>query len=109
MSSNEAKQNWGSVMSTARETGSAVVVESHGKPMVAVISYDEFTDFQEFRERRRRQDLLNRLDQLEAQFGDRNKDLSEEEIEELAVRAGREINRAAAERQRRRASGLQDQ
>jgi prevent-host-death family protein len=102
MSSNDVKQRWGTVISTAREADNAVIVESHGTPLVAVIPYAEFADFQEFKEQRRRQDLLSRLDVLEAKFGNRNADLSEEQIEEIAVRAGREINRAAAEKQRAR-------
>ncbi len=106
MSSNEVKQRWGSVMSTAKETDNAVIVESHGTPLVAVIPYDEFVDFKEFKEKRRRQELLRRLDQLEAQYDGRNDDLSDEEINELAVRAGREINRAVAERHRQRVADL---
>lgn len=38
------------------------------------------------------------LRQLEARIGDRNRDLSDAQIQEMAVRAGREINRAANER-----------
>lgn len=106
MSSNDVKQRWGSVMRTVKVPNDAVVVESHGRPMVAVIPYDEFADFQEFKELRRRQQLLARLDQLEARFGNRNSDLSENEIEEIAVRAGREINRAVAERHRKRTTDL---
>lgn len=106
MSSNEVKQRWGSVMSTAKETDNAVIVKSHGTPLVAVIPYDEFADFQEFKEKRRREELLRRLDQLEARYDGRNDDLSDEEVNELAVRAGREINRAVAERHRKRVADL---
>jgi hypothetical protein len=102
MSSNEVKQNWGSAVRAARQADSAVIVESHGKPLLAMIPYVEFTDFLEFKEARRRQELLRRLDEFEASYDGRNDDLSEEEIEALAVRAGREINRAVAEKHRAR-------
>ena len=100
MSANEAKQNWGALMRAAREEDGVVVVESHGKPQVIVVSYDEFEEFRSFKEAQRRKELLRRLDEFEARWGGRNNDLTEEQIEELAVRAGREINNDAAERHR---------
>lgn len=100
MSSNEVKQRWGSVMSTAKEVDNAVIVESHGTPMVAVIPYGEFEQFQKFKLERRRTLALQRFRELQERIGDRNQDLTDEEIEDIAVRAGREINRAAAARQR---------
>jgi len=101
MSSNEVKQRWGSVMSTAKETDNAVIVESHGTPLVAVISFGRFEKLREFEKREQRERALRTLKEIEARYDGRNDDLTEEEIEELAVRAGREINRAAAERQRK--------
>jgi len=92
MSSNDAKQHWGSVMSLANSPDDAVIVESHGKPKVAVISYDRFEKLQELEQQARRAWALEQLRELEQRIGDRNRDLTDEQIEELAVRAGREIN-----------------
>jgi len=92
MSSNDAKQRWGSVMSLASSPDDAVIVESHGKPKVAVISYDRFEKLQELEQQARRAWALEQLRELEERIGDRNRDLTDEQIEELAVRAGREIN-----------------
>lgn len=101
MSSNEAKQRWGSVMSTVKVPEDAVVVESHGKPKAAVISFERFEKLRELEKQAERERALRWLREFEAAYDGRNDDLTEEQIEELAVRAGREINRAAAERQRR--------
>ncbi len=86
MSANEAKQNWGALMRAAREDDGVVVIESHGKPQVMVVSYDEFEEFRAFKEAQRRQEMLRRLDEFEARWGGRNTDLSPEEIEDLANR-----------------------
>jgi prevent-host-death family protein len=91
MSANEAKQNWGALMRAAREDDGIVVVESHGKPQVVVVSYDEYEAFRDFKEAQRRKELLRRLDAFEARWGGRNTDLTEEQIEELANRFSREF------------------
>lgn len=100
ISSNEAKQRWGSVVASVINDGDEVVVESHGKPTVAVISYHEFIEYQEHREHQRKAAELRRFRDLEAKASDTSQRLSEEEIEELSVYIGREINQKVAERQR---------
>lgn len=90
MSSNDVKQKWGTVMSSASEPDHAVIIESHGKPRVAVIPFAEFQAFQAFKEQRRRQSLLHQLDELEATYGNRNEDLTDAQVTELADRFSRE-------------------
>lgn len=96
MSSNEAKQNWGSVMSTVEVPEDAVVVESHGKPKAAVISFERFEKLRELEKKDQRERALRRLREFEASYDGRNDDLSEEEIEELAERFSREFYRDLA-------------
>lgn len=98
LSSNDVKHRWGSVMGAVNDPDDAVIVQSHGKPKVAVISYDRFEKLQELEDKARRAWALEQLRQLEQRIGARNSDLSAEQIEELAVATGREINRAAYER-----------
>lgn len=50
MSSDDATQHWASVMNAASNPDDAVIVESHGKPKVAVISYDRFEKLRELEE-----------------------------------------------------------
>ncbi len=102
MPSNEAKQQWETLIKSIQKSGDPVIVESHGTPVVAVIPYDEFTEYRNYKEQRRRQELLERLDRIEANYDGRNDDLTEEQINDIAVTIGKEINRAAAERHRRR-------
>lgn len=91
VSSNDAKQHWGAMMSGISSPDDAVIVESHGKPNVAVISYTRFEKMLELEERARRAWVLEQLRQLEERIGDRNRDLTDEQIEELADRFSREF------------------
>lgn len=91
ISSNDAKQHWGSMMNAASSPEDAVIVESHGRPRVAIISYDRFEKLQELEDKARRAWALEQLRQLEQRIGDRNNDLTAEEIEELADRFSREF------------------
>jgi len=91
LSSNEAKQQWGSVMSAVSNDGAEVIIESHGKPKAVVISYDEYQGLQQLREKQRREAGLAELQAISELVGDRNNDLSEEQIEELADRFTREV------------------
>jgi len=91
ISSNEAKQQWGSLMTSVNQHGDEVIVESHGKPKVVVISYDEYQSVQELREKQRRADALTELAAITRLIGDRNKDLSDDQIEELSVRFSKEF------------------
>jgi prevent-host-death family protein len=99
VSSNEAKQHWGAMMKAASE-GEDVIVESHGKPKAVVISAEAYEQLQGAREHSRRQAMLDWLQAFEARQRERNKDLTPEQVEEIAIRAGREINAAVAERAR---------
>lgn len=91
ISSNEAKQQWGSTMEAASDPDDAVIVESHGKPKVAVISYDRFMRAQELEEQARRARALEDLRRLEERIAHRNRDLTDEQIEALADRFSREF------------------
>jgi prevent-host-death family protein len=102
ISSNEAKQRWGAVISAVSEQGDEVIVESHGKPKVAVISYEEFERFKELREQQRREEAVRRIRALENKAADSSVPLTEDEIEKLSVSVGREINVAVAEKHRLR-------
>lgn len=61
-------------------------------------------------ELQRKRDIgLRAIREIEASYDGRNDDLSEEEIEALAVRAGREINDAVKERIRTERFTLADE
>lgn len=101
VSSNEAKQKWGAMLKAA-SSGEAVIVESHGKPKAVVISPEAFEEYQQAREQQRREDTLEWLRGFEERQRERNKDLTPEQVDDIAIRAGREINAVAAKKQRER-------
>lgn len=99
VSANEAKQRWGAMMDSVDE-GTRVIVESHGKPRAAVISVVDLERLQALEERERRAEAVRLLEEIAQSQGERNSDLSEAEIEEIAIREGREIKRAVTEKLR---------
>ncbi len=99
ISSNEAKQKWGAMISAA-SNGDDVIVEVHGKPKTVMISFEEYQQLREVREQQRRVELVKRFDALQRRLEGRNQDLTEAQVEEIAVRAGREINAAVADKRR---------
>ena len=90
ISANEAKQRWGTVMRTVADGRDAVVVESHGRPRVAVISIERYRQMQDLELQRKRDIGLRAIREIEASYDGRNDDLSEEEVMELAVRYTKE-------------------
>ena len=91
ISSNEAKQQWGSVIRYVSEQGDEVIVESHGKPKAVVMSIAAFAEVEALREQKRRADILDRLGALEVRQAALNQDLSEEDAMALAVRFSSEM------------------
>jgi prevent-host-death family protein len=90
VSSNEAKQHWGAMMKAASE-GEDVIVESHGKPKAVVISPEAFEELRKARDEAERKEALEWLRDFEERQIERNKDLTQEEADELANRAAHEI------------------
>ncbi len=86
LSSNEAKQQWGSIMKSVGDDGDEFIVESHGKPKVVVIPFDEFEAFQKARKEQIRAEALMKLQAWDQKYADRNSDLSEQEVEQIARR-----------------------
>ncbi len=98
ISANDAKQRWGFLMGAVEQDGDRVVVESHGKPKVAVVSVKDLERLEALDEKERREEAIRRLRALEDRIGSRNKDLTEEAIKNLAQRSSREaIDDLAAE------------
>jgi prevent-host-death family protein len=91
ISSNDAKQRWGTLIADVADQGEEVIVASHGKPRVVVMSVAAYEEVQTLREQKRRADALERLHQLHERVEARNQDLDEEEAIEFAVKLGREL------------------
>lgn len=91
VSSNDAKQNWESVIGSVSAGEDEVIVESHGKPKVVVISFEEDKSVQELRVKQRRAALLERFRALSERIGNRNNDLTDQQIDELSNRFSHEF------------------
>jgi prevent-host-death family protein len=91
LSSNEVKQRWGAVMGSVSRGEGEVIVESHGKPKVAVISYEEFERFDTLRKKQERADILRQFRELSDSLANKNSDLTPEQVDELANRFSHEF------------------
>ncbi|HWV23023.1 MAG TPA: type II toxin-antitoxin system prevent-host-death family antitoxin [Thermomicrobiales bacterium] len=89
VSANDAKQRWGAMM-RAVEEGERVIVESHGRPKVAIVPVEDLERLETLDVRQRRDDALRRLRALAERIGDKNASLSDEDVEKLVDRASRE-------------------
>ncbi len=91
VSSNEAKQRWGSLLGYVNEHGDEVIVENHGRPRAVIMSYAAYEEVQMLREQNRRAGILDRLRSLEERLGRRNRDLTDAEAMELGDRFSHEL------------------
>lgn len=84
VSVSEAKNQLSAVMEWAVENPDGVIIESRGRPKVAILSYAEYQEFLALREQARRKETLRQLKELAERMWALNSDLSDEEVEELA-------------------------
>ena len=93
----ESKEQWNQLVESIETEGDAIVENERGEK-VAVISYEEFLEYREQRRKQLAAEGYARLQKALEGQDERNSDLSQEEIEELADRASREaIDDLAAE------------
>ncbi len=91
VTASEVEQQWGSLLESVGDEGEEVIVERDGEATAALIPIAAYEEIVSLREEQRRHDIDARIAALERSIGDRNRDLSDEEITALAVRAGREM------------------
>jgi PHD/YefM family antitoxin component YafN of YafNO toxin-antitoxin module len=92
-STTEAKNQLSSIMHFIEGPGEAAIIESHGRPRAAVISYEEFEAFKKLKVKERRQQSLKRLEALRKEVSSRNQDLwhlSDDELMDFVVDALRD-------------------
>lgn len=95
----ESKTQWNTLIESIESEGDAIV-ESESGAKAALISYEEFLEIKEARRKWRYEEGLERLRQLEEEQALRNSDLSEEEVERIALEVGREIRESLNEKYR---------
>lgn len=90
VSTREARDKLSAIIGWVREHRDEVIVESRGEPSAVIMSYARYEEVQALREQKRRQDALQQLREVRKRVGARNRDLTEEQADELADRASRD-------------------
>ncbi|HUF37724.1 MAG TPA: type II toxin-antitoxin system Phd/YefM family antitoxin [Anaerolineales bacterium] len=99
ISATEAKNNLGAILDRVRSGDATVVIERYGRPEAVVIGYDHFEILQAVLRKERTEKTWRDLEKRAIAIRERNRDLSEEEVESLADEISREtIARLIAER-----------
>jgi prevent-host-death family protein len=97
----EAKKRLGALLRVVSQNGEEIIVENRREPAAVIVSFGDYQELQCLREERRRRELLEEFRKAMAAQAERNKDLSEEEAEELGIRAIQEIREERRSRGRR--------
>lgn len=91
ISSTELQKNTRAVIDWTRTKGEPVIVETYGKPMAALLSFDEFDEYLKYKQRKvARQERFSRLRQAAAQNAAFNT-LTEEEAMTLVEQVRQEV------------------
>lgn len=96
VSATEAKARLGELMRRAIDRGDNIIIESRGKPQVALIPYVEYEELLKLKERARREAALAQLRELVREVQAQNRDLSEEEAASIADELTREAIKSLA-------------
>ena len=91
VSATEAKAKLSSLMKWAVKNQDSVIIQSRGKPQVAIICFNDYEELQQLKQQIKRQEALDRLEVLAKEVQARNQDLTTEEADRIAD----EISRAA--------------
>lgn len=102
VSATEAKNRLGALIAEVAGGAGDIIIENHGAPRAALISYEAYMEMLEVRERERRRAAVDALRQLRKEVRARNQDLDEEAADRLIQEAVDDVRaRIWRERQRR--------
>jgi prevent-host-death family protein len=79
VSSSEAQNNFGAMVQWAEETNDEVIIERRGKPIVAIISYDEYQKLAELRELERKRQIFEELEAVRRRVRGQNSEITAEQ------------------------------
>lgn len=91
VSATEAKNGLAALIGWVSRNRDEVIVESHGEPVAAIISYAEYESLKELREQARRRAALESLRGLRRRTLAKNADLTDEEADALADRFSHDL------------------
>lgn len=91
ISANEAKNRLGTWIALVNDDDTEVIIERHGKPRAVIMSFESFEAVKALREKQRRAEAVRDLRALREEVSSRNRDLTEEQIEEIANRFSHDV------------------
>ena len=87
----ETRQQLSSFLNLVKGRQEDVVIQNRGKAEAVLIPYADYELLQAARTKRRRQQALEELRQIALEINERNKDMSQEEVERLADEIADEV------------------
>ncbi|MCA9832977.1 MAG: hypothetical protein KC435_03475 [Thermomicrobiales bacterium] len=96
MSVTEFKSKLGTIASTIGDE--PIVVENHGEPRLMVFSAEAGEAIVEELKRKRQQEILRKFEAIQKWNDEHNADLTQQDIDEIALKAGREVREAVQAR-----------
>jgi prevent-host-death family protein len=94
----QAKNTLGALIRQVSTEGETIVIENRREPAAILISPGDFEELQELRKERKRQQAIEAIRNIAARQAALNRDLSEEEADELVQRAIKDIRAMRRER-----------
>ena len=85
----DLRQRLTDVVQAVREQREAYVVETFGRPQVAIVNLEEYRQFQRFRQER--EAFFEQLEDMATRNAERNAGLSDEEVLAIIERAREEV------------------
>jgi prevent-host-death family protein len=105
VSATEAKNRLGALIADVARGNDDVVIENHGTPRAALISYEAYKELLKARELQRRREAMAALWQLRAEVRAQNQDLDDEAAEQLIQEAIDDVRARGLEQRRQRPIG----
>ena len=90
VSISEAREQFSTFVKMANEGKYDVVIQNRGRPEAVLIPYADYEMLKEAREIERRKKAIQALKQIAQEVGERNQDLSVQDVEQLADEVTRE-------------------
>lgn len=91
ISADEAKNYLDDWIALVNDDDTEIIIERHGKPKAVIMSFESFEEVKGLREKQRRAEAVRDLRALQEEISSHNRDLTEEQIDEIANRFSHDI------------------
>ncbi len=91
ISADEAKNYLDDWIALVNDDDTEIIIERHGKPKAVIMSFESFEEVKDLREKQRRAEAVRDLRALQEEISSHNRDLTEEQIDEIANRFSHDI------------------